>query len=177
MHSTFLVCLLVCFYSMQRGAWDALGRRAWERVNQCFPLSQIYSGIRSFTSVFLSQFWYWSCFRSVGFLASPSPGSRRLCSPASCAPPVHRTMAAEAAVSSKPSLASSILTLHVSRQDPPLLLHLSNPGTTAWWASLALVKSPCETTNHARFFTFCNPKGATKSYYLGNPVSVPFAVL
>lgn len=83
MHSAFLVCLLVCFYSMQRCMGCFGGVCACERMNQCFPLSQTYSGIHSFTLVFPSQLWYWSCFRPVGFLASPSPGSRRLCSPAS----------------------------------------------------------------------------------------------
>lgn len=38
------------------------------------------------------------------------------------------------------------------------------------------MKSLCETANYAHFFSFCNPKGTTKSYYLGNPVSIPFAV-
>lgn len=38
------------------------------------------------------------------------------------------------------------------------------------------MKSLCETAEYAHFLTFCNTKGSTKSYYLGNPVSVPFAV-
>lgn len=105
----------------------------------CFPLSQMYPGINSFTAVFLPWLWYWSSFRPTGFLPSPSPGSRRLHSPASCAPPVHLTMAAEAAVSCKPNLTSSLLTSRVPGQAPPL--HLSNPGTATSWALLALCHS------------------------------------
>lgn len=37
MHSAFLVCLLICFYSMQRGTWDALGRRVHEEEWTMFP--------------------------------------------------------------------------------------------------------------------------------------------
>lgn len=128
-----------------RGAWDALGtcvhEKEWTSVSH--PHRRIHSFLNSqrnslipisgffpVTVLILLQTRRLPCFPFTWLQEAVLPGKG--------APPLHCTMAAEAAVSHKTGLASSLLTLCVPGWAPPILLQLSNPGTTTWWALLAL---------------------------------------